>query len=123
MSQDVVSDVLNRIMNAKRAGKKELVVRNYSKVLLKILTIAKESDYLDYSLNNKELKIEIKHINSVEAIKPRFTVSVKRINFYVRRFLPAKDFGFLVVSTNKGLMRHDEAEKQKLGGCLVAYMY
>ncbi len=34
MSQDIVADGLNQVMNAKRIGKQELVIKRYSKVLL-----------------------------------------------------------------------------------------
>src|SRR3989338_5251513 len=118
MSEDVISDVLNQIMNAKRTGKKELVVRRYSKLLLKILDIARDAGYLTYVQEGKQLKINIGEVHTIKAINPRFTVSVPKIDNYVRRYLPAKNFGFLIVSTNKGLMRHDEAEAQKIGGCL-----
>ena len=36
---------------------------------------------------------------------------------------PAKNFGFLIVSTNEGLVKHYEAEEKNLGGCLIAYVY
>ena len=123
MSQDIVADALNQIMNAKKARKKTLVLNKHSKLLKSILDIAKESGYLDYSIDGRELKIEIKDLNEFKAIKPRYTVSVKRINHYVRRFLPAKDFGLVIISTNKGLMRHYDAEEKNLGGCLIAYMF
>ena len=123
MSHDIISDGLNQIMNAKRSGKTELVLNKHSKLLRNILDIAKESGYLDYSITGKDLKIEIKNVNTIRAIKPRYTVPVKGINMYVRRFLPAKDFGFIIVSTSKGLMKHKEAEEKKIGGCLIAYIY
>jgi ribosomal protein S8 len=47
MSQDIVADALNQIMNAKKARKKELVIKKHSKLLRNILDIAKESGYLD----------------------------------------------------------------------------
>ncbi len=123
MSQDVVSDGLNQIINAKKARKKSVILKKHSKLLRNILDIAKDSGYLDYSVDGNELKIDIKKVNEFKAIKPRFTAPVERINYYVRRFLPAKNFGFVIVSTNKGLMKHNEAEEQNLGGCLVAYIY
>ena len=123
MSQDITSDTLNQIMNAKKAGKSEVVVKKYSKLLLNILDIPKEHGYLDYSVEGRDLRIIIKDLNEIKSIKPRYTVPVKRINHYVRRFLPAKNFGFVVVSTNKGLLKHEEAEEQQLGGCLIAYMF
>jgi len=123
MSQDIVADALNQIMNAKKAKKTELTLRKHSKLLRSILDIAKESGYLDYKTEGRVLKIEIKNLNEFKAVKPRYTVNVKKINSYVRRFLPAKDFGFVILSTNKGLMRHNEAEDKNIGGCLIAYVY
>ncbi len=123
MSENIISDALNQIMNAKRAGKSELVIERYSKLLLKILDIAQASGYLEYFVDGKKLKIQLKKINTIKAINPRYTVSVEKINGYVRRYLPAKNFGFLIVSTNQGLMKHEEAEEKNIGGCLVAYMY
>ena len=123
MSHDIVADGLNKIMNAKKAKKSEIILNHHSKLLRNILDIATENGYLNYTLLEDGLKIEIKNLNMIRAIKPRFTVVVKRINFYVRRFLPAKNFGFVIISTNKGLLKHDEAERDKLGGCLIAYMY
>jgi len=123
MSQDIVADGLNQIMNAKRARKQEVVLNKHSKLLRNILDVAKESEYLDYKVEGNKITIEIKDLNSIIAIKPRFTVSVKKINFYVRRFLPARDFGFVIISTNKGLKKHKEAEEENIGGSLIAYMY
>lgn len=123
MSQDIVADALNQIMNAKKARKQEVVIKKHSKLLRNVLDIAKEAGFLDYKVNGNEIKIEIKELNEFKAVKPRYTVSVKAINNYVRRFLPAKNFGFVIVSTNEGLMKHYEAEEKKLGGCLIAYAY
>jgi len=110
-------------MNAKRAKKTEVILDKNSKLLRNILDVAKEAEFLDYEVDGNRIKIEIKNLNAIMAIKPRYTVKNKKINFYVRRFLPAKDFGFVVVSTNQGLMKHKEAEEKNIGGCLVAYMY
>lgn len=123
MSQDVVADGLNQIMNAKLAKKQEIVLNKHSKLLMEVLEIAKKDGYLDYKNESGKLKIDIKKLNSIRAIKPRYTVPVKKINFYVRRFLPAKDFGFVILSTNKGLMKHNDAENKNIGGCLIAYIY
>jgi len=123
MSKDIVADGLNQIINAKKARKNSVTLKKHSKLLRNILDIAKENGYLDYSVEGRELTVEIKKLNDIRAIKPRFTAPVERINYYVRRFLPAKNFGFLIISTNKGLMKHDEAEEKNLGGCLIAYIY
>ena len=123
MSQDIVSDGLNQIMNLKKARKSEIVLKKHSKLLRNILDIAKENGYLDYFVEGGKLKVEIKNLNMIRAVKPRYTAKVGKIDHYVRRFLPAKNFGFVIVSTNEGLMKHSEAEEKNLGGCVVAYVY
>jgi small subunit ribosomal protein S8 len=123
MSQDIVADILNQIMNAKKAKKQYLVVNRTSKLLINVLEIVKQYGYLDYEENKNEIKIELKNLNEIRAIKPRYTLPIKAINKYVRRFLPAKNFGFLIVSTNKGLMTHKDAEEKNIGGCLIAYVF
>jgi len=123
MSQDIVSDTLNRIMNAKRARKEFLIVNKTSKLLINVLDIAKQQGNLDYTVEGNNLKINIKNINEIKAIKPRYTVSTKNLDGYIRRYLPAKNFGFLIVSTDKGLMIHKEAQSKNLGGCLIAYIF
>ena len=123
MSQDLISDALNQIMNAKKARKDILVIKRHSKLLLKVLDIVRDAGYIDYSIKDKDLIIHIIKLNEFKAIKPRYTVTVKRIDYYKRRFLPAKNFGFIIISTNNGLMKHDEAEEKNIGGCLVAYVF
>ncbi len=123
MSQDIVADALNEIMNAKKARKTEVVVDKNSKLLRKVLDIAKERGYLNYNTEGNTIKVNIKNLNEIRAVKPRYTISVKKINNYVRRFLPAKNFGLLIISTNEGLMSHEDAEEKNIGGCIIAYIF
>ncbi|MDP2925423.1 MAG: 30S ribosomal protein S8 [Nanoarchaeota archaeon] len=123
MSQDIVSDALNMIMNAKKARKNSIVLNKNSKLLRNILEIIKHAGYIDYSVDGRNINIEIQKLNQLKAIKPRFTSSVEQIEGYVRRYLPAKNFGFVIISTNKGLMDHIEAKEKNIGGCLIAYVY
>ncbi|MCA9485672.1 MAG: 30S ribosomal protein S8, partial [Nanoarchaeota archaeon] len=46
MSQDIVADTLNQMMNIRRAGKTELTVKKHSKLLLSVLAIAKLKGYV-----------------------------------------------------------------------------
>jgi len=124
MSQDIISDCLNRVMNAKKANKTEIETAHCSRFLIEILKLMKEMGYLDYHKEDKILKVEIKEqLNECRAIKPRYTVSADEIDRYVRRFLPAKDFGFLIISTSRGLMTHETALKKNIGGILIAYIF
>ncbi len=126
MSQDIVSDAINKMMNAKKAGKSVIEIKKYSKFLISVLALAKLKNYIkDYKISDdkRTLKIEIAKLNKCKAIKPRFTVSVSEIEKYEKRYLPAKNFGILVVSTSKGLMTNQTAKEKKIGGSLIAFMY
>jgi small subunit ribosomal protein S8 len=125
MSHDVISDTLNKIMNAKRARKGEIVVTRFSKVLLNVLEIAKREGYIkNFKQEKKELKIFFdESLHVCKTIKPRYNAKLDKIEFYMRRYLPAKNMGILVISTNKGLITHQEAFEKKLGGSLIAYFY
>lgn len=124
MSQDITADALNQIMNARRAGKAQLVLARHSKLLLGILGIAKLRGYVkDFSVDGKQLTVVLGGILGCKAIKPRYTVTIDEIAKYEKRYLPAKDLGILIVSTPKGLMTHTTAREKHLGGCLIAYFY
>jgi ribosomal protein S8 len=123
MSQDKISDILNEIMNAKRARKESIVVTRTTKLLLKIFEMMKQYGYIEYEVQEDKIKIDIKQLNECRSIKPRYSVGKKNLEKYIRRFLPARNFGYVVVSTSKGLMTHQEAQENKIGGSLIAYFY
>ena len=125
MSQDIIADALNEIMNAKRARKNFVVVDRFSKLLLNVLEIAKKLEYIEsYKTNDTKLEIKFSDtLNECRAIKPRFDVSVYDIEKYKRRYLPANDVGIIIISTSKDLMTHTEALEKNIGGCLIAYFY
>ena len=124
MSQNIISDALNKIMNAKKAKKTIVEVSYHSKLLSSILAIAKLEGYIkSYKADGKKMVIEIDKLNHCKAISPRYTVKVGEIEKYEKRYLPAKNFGTIIVSTSKGLMTHRNAQDKNIGGSLVAYFY
>ena len=125
MSQDIVADGLNQIMNAKRVEKREFTISRYSKVLLNLFKMMKEGGHIDYEVNeeDKTVRVKIIKLNECRAVKPRYYVSVAGIDKYLRRFLPSRKFGNLVISTNLGLLGHKDAIKNNVGGSVIAYFY
>jgi small subunit ribosomal protein S8 len=126
MSQDIIADGLNEIKNASRAKKESITVKRFSSLFLEIMKIFKQQNYIKgYRINSKDKSIEISlgEIAECRAIKPRFNVAVEDIERYLRRYLPARDFGIVIVSTNQGLMTHSEAMEKKIGGSLIAFIY
>jgi len=124
MSQDVLSDALSKIMNAKLAGHMTVTLNSHSKLLMSVLAIAKLKGYIkDYNLENNNLVVQINKLNKCNAIKPRFCVTTEEIELFAKRYLPAKDIGILILSTSKGIMTHKTALEKNIGGCLLAYFY
>ena len=125
MSQDIVADGFNEIMNAKRIGKRELTIKRYSKVLLNLFEMMKANGHIDYSVDEaaKTVTVSIIKLNECRAVKPRYFAGVADIDKYLRRYLPSRNFGNLVISTNKGLLNHKDAVKNNLGGSVIAYFY
>lgn len=124
MSQDIVSDALNQMMNAKRAGKSSVELKSHSRLLLSILALAKLKGYVrDYKTEGKKINIELSKLNGCSSIKPRFIVKSGSYESYVKRYLPARDIGIIVVSTSSGILTHHTAQEKGKGGSLLAYFY
>ena len=50
-------------------------------------------------------------------------VTVPEIDKYIKRYLPSKDLGIIIISTSQGLMTHQTAIEKNIGGSLLAYFY
>ena len=123
---DTLANLFNRMMNAKKAGKMNCIVKPISKFAIKILDIMKKEGYLDYKMGEDKFKnvdVDFSKLNFCRTIKPHFYVKKDGYEKYVRRFLPSRQLGIIIVSTNKGLMTHKEAIEKNLGGRLMAFCY
>ncbi|OYT36367.1 30S ribosomal protein S8 [Candidatus Pacearchaeota archaeon ex4484_71] len=126
MSQDIVADALNMIRNARKAGKENVKIKVISNLLIEVLKIMKQKGAIKrYKINPKEksLDVVIGELSECKAIKPRFSANKEQIEKYRRRYLPSRNLGTVIISTNKGLMTHEEAQEEKIGGSLIAYFY
>jgi small subunit ribosomal protein S8 len=129
MRTDTLANALTIIMNAEKTGKSECVIKPASKQIREVLKIMKDNGYIgDYEFieDNRGgiLKVKlIARINKCGVIKPRFSYTLNEIEKFEKRYLPSKDFGMMIVSTNKGMMTHIEAKNKNLGGVLIAYVY
>lgn len=126
---DTLSIALSNILNAEKIGREFCLAKPFSKMLKEVLTIMNQKGYLgSFEViedgRGKLVKINlIGKINKCGAIKPRFSVERDGFEKFEKRYLPAKSFGILIVSTSKGMMTHTEAFEKKIGGKLIAYVY
>lgn len=128
MKHDLLSDVLSSIKNGDNIGKRETIVP-FSKTIKDVLLILQKHGYIgefEYMDDKKGGKIKIQllgKVNNCSAIRPRFYAKRDSYEKWEKRYLPAIGMGFLIVSTNQGLLVHNEAMEKGLGGTLLAYIY
>lgn len=126
---DTLAAALSAIMNAERISRTEAAIFPASRIIKEVLNVMRNSFYIGSLKEIKDskgnsLKVELLgKINKCGAIKPNFSVALGNYEKFEKRFLPAKDFGIIIVTTNKGIMTYTEAKEKKLGGRLLAYCY
>ena len=129
MQFDPLSDAFTRIFNAEQAGHYEVSVSPASKLLGSMLNIMQKSGYVgEFEKINDgragSYRIElIGAINRCGVIKPRHSVRRSDFDKWESRYLPARDFGLLIVTTNQRIMDHYDAKKERGGGRLLAYIF
>jgi small subunit ribosomal protein S8 len=126
---DPLANALNHLSNCERVGKKVAYIKPASKLIGRVLKVMQDYGYVgefEFIEDGRAgiFKVElIGKINKCGAIKPRFPVKKLGYEKFEKRYLPARDFGILIVSTTQGVMSHEEAKKKGLGGRLLAYVY
>jgi len=124
-----LSDAFTRIFNAEQAGHYEVTVNPASKMLGSMLSIMQSSGYVgEYQRiddgRGGAYRVElIGAINRCGVIKPRHSVKRAEFDKWESRYLPARDFGLLILTTNQGIMNHYDAKKERVGGRLLAYIF
>ena len=126
---DTLAAALSCILGAEKLSRTELVIFPCSKIMKQVLSVMEKNDYIGEHKEVKDskgtsLKVRLLgRINKCGAIKPRFSVTLDEYDKFEKRFLPAKNFGILIITTNSGIMSHIQAKEKKLGGKLLAYCY
>ncbi|GAB6102741.1 30S ribosomal protein S8 [Thermococcus atlanticus] len=126
---DPLANALSHISNSEKVGKKEVYLKPASKLIGEVLRVMQENGYIgefefidDGRAGIYRVQL-IGKINKTGAIKPRFPVKAREYEAWEKRFLPAFEFGILIVSTSQGVMTHKEAREKGIGGRLIAYVY
>ena len=126
---DPLANMFSKIENAERIGMNGVELQSVSTLTRGILKILNDAHYVgkikDISTQRGVfLHVDLLgNINKCGVIKPRHSVAKDNYDKFESRYLPAKDFGILVVSTPQGLMTHLQARDKKIGGKLVCYCY
>mmetsp|Transcript_25541 Transcript_25541/g.39572 ORF Transcript_25541/g.39572 Transcript_25541/m.39572 type:complete len:131 (-) Transcript_25541:163-555(-) len=125
----VLADCLKTISNAEKRGKRQVLIRPSSKVVVKFLQKMQENGYIgeftiiDDHRSNKIVVELTGRLNKCGVISPRFDVQSDEIEKWVVNLLPSRQFGHVLLTTTYGIMTHEEARKRKTGGKVIGFFY
>jgi len=120
---------MSLIKNAEHAGKMECTVAPASKLIGKVLNVMQENGFIGGFERIEDgrgdlYKVNLTgSINDCGIIKPRFSVQRDDMVRWESRFLPAQDFGVLIMTTTTGVVSHNQARENGVGGRLLAFVY
>ena len=129
MLNDPLANALSLIKNAEIKGKGVCTIQPSSKIIGGVLNLLKEKGYIgefEYVEDGKAGVFQVRltgNINNCGVIKPRYPVKRNDLEKWELRYLPARDFGLLILTTTRGIVSHNEAKKSGIGGKVLAYVY
>ena len=125
----VLSDALKTILNAERAGKRQVMIRPSSKVIIRFLKLMQKRNYIgDFEVvdDRRGGKVVIEllgRINKCGVISPRFDIGVTEYEKVIANLLPSRQFGYIVMTTNIGIIDQEKARRRHVGGKILGFFY
>jgi len=129
MLNDPLANALSMMKNAENRGKGLCHIQPSSKLIGGVLNVLKEKGYIgefEYIDDGKAGIFNVHligNINDCGVIKPRYPVKRDDLERWESRYLPAQNFGLLILTTTEGIISQDEAKKHGIGGKVLAYVY
>lgn len=62
-------------------------------------------------------------LNKTGVISPRYNVGLGDLEKWVVKLLPARQFGYIVLTTSAGIMDHEEARRKHVAGKIIGFFY
>jgi small subunit ribosomal protein S8 len=129
MTTDPFANALAAIDNAERVGHLTVELSPASNEVANVLEVFEDRGYIDSYTRVDDgrggtFEVELSGaINACGPVKPRYSAGADEFEKWEKRFLPARDYGTLVVTTSHGVMSHYDARDAGVGGQVIAYVY
>ncbi len=126
---DSLADAMSSIYNSEIVGKPEVVIAPASALIERVLKVMQTKGYIgefEKIDDGKAGRFRIQlmgRTNKCGVIRPRYPVKRDGYERFEKRFLPAFNYGILIVTTPQGVMTHEDAKERGIGGRLLAYVY
>ncbi|WP_338601085.1 30S ribosomal protein S8 [Sulfolobus tengchongensis] len=127
-----LSNALTSIYNNEMRRNKQAIIMPASKLIINVLRVMQKEGYIgefEYIDDGRWGKITVQllgRVNKCGPITPRYPLTYRQmidLPEFVRRYLPSKEIGIIIVSTSKGVMSHKEAARMRIGGVTLGYVY
>ena len=128
-SNDPFASALSGLDNAESVGHLTHTVGTASNEIGSVLEVFYDRGYIsgfEFSDDGKAGRFEVElkgAINECGPVTPRYAAGADEFEKWEKRYLPARDYGTLIVTTSHGIMSHYEAREAGVGGQVIAYVY
>ncbi|KAD5508107.1 hypothetical protein R6Q59_031252 [Mikania micrantha] len=129
MGRRILNDALRTMVNAEKRGFASAQLQPISNVISSFLTIMKQRGYVkNFEVHDPhrvgKIKVELLgRIKDCRALTYRQDIKAHEIENYRLRTLPTQQWGYVVITTPNGVLDHEEAIRQNVGGQVLGYFY
>ncbi|XP_074559425.1 small ribosomal subunit protein uS8my-like [Curcuma longa] len=129
MGRRILNDALQKMLNAERRGNASTTLQPISGTIVAFLNVMKNRGYIkDFQVFDPHrvgrISVELfGRLKDCKALSYRQDIKAKDIEEYRLRMLPTRQWGYVVITTPNGVLDHEEALKQNVGGQVLGYFH